>query len=80
MPRRYTLITEKQNGHETMIPGCFSLIAEIMRRGQAVSSLEYTCEMTGDQIRALLVKYDLEERFGSQIVDENTYIVTAYDW
>lgn len=80
MPIRYTMIVEKQDGAETMIPGCFSLIAEIMRRGQAISPLEYTCEMTGEQIRVLLVKYDLEERFGSKIADENTYIVTAYDW
>lgn len=63
-----------------MIPGCFSLIAEIMCRGQVISSLEYMCEMTGEQIRALLVKYDLEERFGSKIADESTYVVTAYDW
>lgn len=74
------MIVEKQGGIEIMIPGCFSLIAEIMRRGQAINSLEYTCELTGEQIHTLLVKYDLEERFGSKIVGGNTYVVTAYDW
>lgn len=77
---RYTFIKGKQDGINITMDGRSLLFEVTVRTGKRTNDpLEYVCEMTGEQIHKALLEHE-EEEFGSRIVNENTYIVTAYDW
>ena len=76
---RFTSIVGKQDGIHIIIDGRSSIFEVTIRIGKRTNDpLEYVCEMTGEQVHKAFLKH--EEEFGSRIVNENTYIVTAYDW
>ena len=56
------------------------IIEEVMKIGKAVDYLIYKVEMTGFEVVQFMKKYHLDRLISQDIILENTYTITSYDW
>ena len=56
------------------------IINEIIEVGKGVDYLIYKAEMNSEELISFLKKFNLYEKYGSVIKQEEKYILTAYDW
>ena len=55
-------------------------ICAVINIGKALDSITYEVTLTGVKLKEFIIDNKLAKSFLNQIIDDNIYVVTAYDW
>lgn len=79
---RYTLLKGINDKLNYEFSGDVGLICAVMDIGKAECELVYSVVMKGNEAKEFLSKNALKSELGvlNEIIDENEYKITAFDW